>query len=97
MGNACTIKVQSRCIETKALKLECEDNEFMVQGIFGTGPMGSNQGQSGNQDPVEPFLWSKLLNRAFQQGIKNPANTQGIAFMGNSLFSLQLVFYIDWT
>ena len=33
--------------------------------------MGSKQGLGGNQDPVEPFLWLKLLNRAFQQGIMN--------------------------
>ena len=96
-GNTRTVKVKSRFIETKAFQLERENNRFMLRGTFGTGPMGNKQGLGVNQDPVEPSMLTKLVNRAFQLDIKNAANTQVIAFGGKllTLFEAGLPHQLD--
>ena len=75
----------SRFVETSAFQAERDANRFLFRGTFGSGPLGDDKGPGINDDPVEPSLWTRLQNRAFDINIKNAANTQIVAFGGKLL------------
>ena len=79
------VRFQSRFVHTTAFQQELLANRFVSRGTFGTGPMGNSPGRGINEDPTEPSIWTKVKERAFNLDIKNPANTQVVAFGGKLL------------
>ena len=95
--DAAPVTFQSRFVHTRAFQRELRENRFVGRGTFGTGPMGDTPGRGVNEDPTEPSNWIKVKERAFNMDIKNPANTQVVAFGGKllTLFEAGLPHRID--
>ena len=96
-GKERKVQFQSRFVETRGFQEELLANQFIQQGTFGTGPMGSEPGKGINEDPNEPSLCTKLKERAFKTSIKNTANTQVVAFGGKLLTFLKPACLAAWT
>eukprot|EP00529_Nitzschia_sp_RCC80_P011541 CAMPEP_0113486182 /NCGR_PEP_ID=MMETSP0014_2-20120614/24865_1 /TAXON_ID=2857 /ORGANISM="Nitzschia sp." /LENGTH=643 /DNA_ID=CAMNT_0000379847 /DNA_START=129 /DNA_END=2057 /DNA_ORIENTATION=- /assembly_acc=CAM_ASM_000159 len=93
---------RSRFVETKAFKEEKEADKFLYRSTFGTGPTASffdkDRPKNGlNSDPIEPSTLSKVFGGALNVDVKNPANTQVIAFGGKllALFEAGLPYQLD--
>jgi hypothetical protein len=82
------VMFRSRFVETEAMVKERQANRFLYRGTFGTGPSAffDKRPKNGlNSDPIEPSILSKVIGRALNTDIKNPANTQVISFAGKVL------------
>lgn len=92
---------RSRFVETKAFMEEREADKFLFRSTFGTGPTAlfDDRPKNGlNSDPIEPSVLSKVFGGAFLAlNVKNPANTQVIAFGGKllALFEAGLPYALD--
>ncbi|KAI2508362.1 Retinal pigment epithelial membrane protein [Fragilaria crotonensis] len=84
-GSGSAVTFQSKFVHTTAFQQELRENRFVSRGTFGTGPMGDAPGRGINEDPTEPSIWTKVKERALNVDIKNPANTQVVAFGGKLL------------
>ena len=95
-----TVMFRSRFVETEAMVQERQANRFFCRGTFGTGPSAffDERPQNGlNSDPIERSTLSKVIARAFNTSLKNPANTHVISFAGKvlALFEAGLPHAID--